>query len=74
MKNCTVCCIDSINDGVAKIIVSGDTSDKDFVIQAELLPEGAKEGSWLNITLDEDAEKRAKDEIASLYDSLGNEP
>lgn len=66
-------CVDSIHNGVAKLLPESETKDETtLLLPANLLPDGAKEGSWLKITieLDKETEQKMKQSVADLYDTI----
>lgn len=73
MKKPILGCVDSISEGIAKIVFYKDGYEKNVFVHVELLPSGAKEGSWLScaFTLETDAEAKERKRINELYDLLG---
>lgn len=61
--------IDSMERGVARLMLMDGSS---FEFPAALLPEGAREGGELTLSLRLNAESTYRDEIDSLLDSLGD--
>ena len=66
-----ICCVDSISDGIVRLLI-GDDGEKVHFFPLELFPDGIKEGDWLNLTIsiDEDATKKGKQDVADLYKEL----
>lgn len=66
--------VDRMEDDVAVLMHADGT---DFAeMPRSLLPKGTKEGTWLkaSFTIDKEAAKNARKEVADLYDSLGDAP
>jgi len=68
-----VCCVDSISDGVVRLL-TGTDREKAYFLSLELFPDGIKEGDWLNliIKIDNDATKNGKQNVENLYKELKN--
>ncbi|TYQ18099.1 UNVERIFIED_CONTAM: Protein of unknown function (DUF3006) [Acetivibrio alkalicellulosi] len=64
--------IDRIEENYAVVLFGEEEIKVD--IPLELLPNGAKEGSWLNInfSLDSEGEKKQKEKISNLLNKLKN--
>jgi len=67
-----VCCIDSVNDGIVKLLTAD--GEKSYFFPLELFPVGIKEGDWLNlsINIDNNATKKGKQDVADLYKELSS--
>ncbi len=64
--------IDRFEESYAVVLV-GD-NEIQFCIPRSLLPAGAKEGSWLNISfdIDKEGEQKQRDKIQNLLDKVKN--
>ena len=66
-----VCCVDSISDGTLRLLTGAD-GEKAYFFPLELFPDGIKEGDWLDltITINDNAAKKGKQDVADLYRNL----
>ncbi len=64
--------IDRIVDGVAVMLLGED--EHKVEIPVALLPEGAREGSWLKVSLelDQEGEMQQREKISNLLEKLRN--
>lgn len=64
--------IDRIVDGIAVILL--DEDEHRIEMPSRLLPEGAREGSWLKVTfeLDQKGEIQQREKICNLLEKLRN--
>ncbi|MDR1917133.1 MAG: DUF3006 domain-containing protein [Synergistaceae bacterium] len=67
--------VDRVTNGIATLLPM-DGWEGEVSVRVNLLPDGAREGTWLRATLDIDAGKRdeAVSDIDSLMDELGDAP
>lgn len=67
--------VDSVEDGVARILLGEDESVA-VTVPVAWLPEGVREGQVLRVTweADEDGTEDAKKAVEDLYAQLGDNP
>ena len=67
--------VDSVEDGVARVLLGEDESVA-VTVPVAWLPEGVREGQVLRVTweADEDGTEDAKKAVADLYAQLGDNP
>ena len=67
--------VDSVEDGVARVLLGEDESVT-VTVPASWLPEGVREGQVLRVTweADEDGTEDAKKAVEDLYAQLGDNP
>ena len=67
--------VDSINEGMAKILL-GDEEEISVIVPVCWLPDGVKEGDVVraDFTIDSDATAEGKARVQDLFDKLGNNP
>ena len=67
--------VDSVEDGVARVLLGEDESVT-VTLPVAWLPEGVREGQVLRVTweADEDETEAAKKAVEDLYEQLGDNP
>ena len=67
-----ICCVDSVNDGIVKLL-TGNDGEKVHFLPLDLFPKGIKEGDWVDLVIknNDGATEKGKKDVADLYRELG---